>query len=103
MKSRSSLFREKVIQSPDNVLFRFSLAQACFEEEDYDGVIEAIHPCLQQRPDWMLARILYGRSLLQKKEFARAREELFAALRLAEEQHHEEPAEELRALLQEIS
>ncbi len=100
--SRSDLFREKVRQSPNNLLFRFSLAQACFEEEDFPGVIEAIQPCLEQRPDWMLARILYGRALLQQDNTSLAKQELNEALRLAHEQNHEAPAEELIQLLSEI-
>lgn len=103
MKPRSEIFREKVQQNPTNLLFQFSLAQALFEEKQYSEARVPLSFCLQSRPDWMVARILYGRTLLELGEKDLAREELTQALRLAQEQNHEDPAEELVQLLRELA
>lgn len=103
MKPRSEIFKAKVQQSPDNLLFQFSLAQALFEEGDYLSARAPLEFCLEKQKDWMMARILYGRTLLELGEIEPARSELIEALRLAEEQNHEDPAEEVLQLLEEIA
>ena len=50
----------------------------------------------------MVARILLGKSLLATGRTAEARRWLENALRLAVEQHHEDPERELRALLADL-
>lgn len=103
MQPRSEVFKSKVLQAPDNLLFQFSLAQALFEEGNYPSARAPLEVCLEKRKDWMMARILYGRTLLELGETEQARTELMDALRLAEEQHHEDPAEEILQLLEEIA
>ena len=55
--------------------------------------------CLEKKPDWMMARILLGKLLLQLGRPNEARPLLATALQLAVDQHHEDPERELRALL----
>ena len=99
---RITRFEAKVAAQPENALFRFSLAQALSEAGRAPEAIPHLEYCAQSRDDWMLARILLGKAWLQAGEPARARPILERALELAEEQHHEDPAEELRELLSEL-
>ncbi|MGF1448552.1 MAG: tetratricopeptide repeat protein [Opitutales bacterium] len=101
--ARSDSFRDKVDQQPDNPLFRFSLGQALFQEGDFDGAREHLEIAAQSRDDWMLPRILLGRALMDAGKPAEARPWLEKALALAVEQQHDDPAEECRALLAQIS
>jgi uncharacterized protein HemY len=96
---RSSLFRTKVEQAPDNLLFRFSLAQALYQENDYEKACEHLQVCCDGRKDWMLAKILLGKALLALGRKQEAQPVLEEALHLAIEQHHDDPADELRTLL----
>lgn len=96
---RSSLFLTKVEQAPDNLLFRFSLAQALYQENNYEEACEHLQVCCDGRKDWMLAKILLGKSLLALGKTDDARPVLQAALALAIEQNHDDPADELRTLL----
>jgi hypothetical protein len=50
----------------------------------------------------MLPRILLGKSLLQLGQADRAKLILEHALQLAVSQHHDEPAEELRSILEDL-
>ena len=98
---KSEIFLPKVAAKPDNMLFRFSLGQALYEE----GTTEAAIPhllCSDSREDWMLPRILLGKSLLQLGQADRAKLILEHALQLAVSQHHDEPAEELRSILEDL-
>ena len=96
---RSTLFRTKVEQAPDNLLFRFSLAQALYQENNYEEACEHLQVCCDGRKDWMLAKILLGKVLLALGRKQEARPVLEEALLLAIEQHHDDPADELRTLL----
>jgi hypothetical protein len=58
--------------------------------------------CTAKKADWMMARILLGKLLLQLGRRAAAKPVLENALQLAVDQHHEDPERELRALLAEI-
>ncbi|MGB0264062.1 MAG: molecular chaperone DnaJ [Opitutales bacterium] len=99
---KSALFRPKVENNPDNMLFRFSLAQALYDEGASDASIPHLERCASSRDDWMLPRILLGKALLANNETARAKHRLQEALQLAIEQRHDEPAAELRALLADL-
>ena len=96
---KSELFLPKVEAKPDNMLFRFSLGQALYEEGAMTEAIPHLQRCADSRDDWMLPRILLGKALLQNGRGDEARPILETALQLAVEQHHEDPAEELRGLL----
>lgn len=83
-------------------MFRFSLAQALAAEGRGAEAVEHYAFCAARKADWMMARVLLGKLLLQLGRPAEARPVLEEALRLAVEQHHEDPERELRGLLAEL-
>jgi predicted Zn-dependent protease len=97
--SRSELFRRHVAADPANALFRFSLGQALWTEGDAAGSIEHLRLAADSKADWMMPRILLGKSLLAAGDKPAAKAVFAEALALAVAQGHEEPEEELRALL----
>jgi len=98
----SARFAALVAAQPENELFRFSLAQALLWEGQDATALEHLELCAARKPDWMMPRILLGKSLLTLGRGREARPWLEAALQLAIAQRHEEPERELRALLAEI-
>ena len=96
---KSETFLPKVSAQPDNMLFRFSLGQALYEEGDVAGSIPHLQRCADSQEDWMLPRILLGKALLQQNKPETARSILENALQLAIAKNHEGPTEELHALL----
>jgi len=103
MPSRSEQFAALVARAPDNELFRFSLAQALVAEGRGAEAVPHFEACVAKKADWMMARILLGKLLLSLGRRADAQPLLADALRLAVEQHHEDPERELRALLAELA
>ncbi len=99
---RSENFKKMVASAPDNQLFRFSLGQALFEEEKFSESLEHLEWCRDRKSDWMVPRILLGKSLLQLGQRDPARVVLQEALELAIDQNHEAPEAELRALLADL-
>jgi Flp pilus assembly protein TadD len=99
---KSEIFLPKVEAKPDNLLFRFSLGQALYEEGATAAAIPHLQRCADSRDDWMLPRILLGKSLLQIGRDAEARPILKTALELAVAQHHDDPAAELRTMLADL-
>ena len=99
---KSEIFHPKVEAKPDNLLFRFSLGQALYEEGATAAAIPHLQRCADSRDDWMLPRILLGKSLLQIGRDAEAKPILKAALELAVAQHHDDPAAELRTMLADL-
>lgn len=97
--TKSDIFQPKVEASPDNMLFRFSLGQALYEEGNTFAAIEHLQICADSRDDWMLPRILLGKALIENGRSREAEPILRAALQLAVDQRHDEPAEELRSIL----
>ncbi len=100
--ARSDQFAALVEQQPTNVLFRFSLAQALLAEGRPADAVEHLTLCADNKPDWMMPRILLGKTLLGLGRRDEAKPWLEAALRLALAQDHEDPAKEMQALLAEI-
>jgi predicted Zn-dependent protease len=98
---RSAHFAALVAQQPDNELFRFSLAQALLAEGHPAAAIEHLQACVTKKPEWMMPRILLGKTLLSLGRKTEARPWLEAALRLAIAQDHDDPARELREILKE--
>lgn len=99
---RVARFAALVEKQPDNALFRFSLAQALDSDGRLVEAAEHYRRCADSRADWMMPRILLGKTLLRTgrpEDRAAARPVLENALTLALEQDHEDPAAELRALL----
>ena len=97
--SRSELFRRHVSADPANPLFRFSLGQALWAEGDAAGATEHLRLAAAAKADWMMPRILLGKCLLALGDKPGAKAVFAEALALAVSQGHEEPEEELRALL----
>ena len=95
-------FTALVAREPGNEMFRFSLANALVAEGRGADAVQHYRLCLEKKPDWMMARILLGKLLLQLGQRAEAKPMLEEALKLAIEQHHEDPERELRALLTEL-
>lgn len=102
MSGRVEQFAGLVAQHPANGLFRFSLAQALIAAGRPADAVPHLEFCIKQKPDWMLPRILLGKHLLATGRPAVAKPILEDALRLAITQDHQDPAEELQALLQSI-
>ena len=89
-------------RDPANEMFRFSLAQALVAEGRGADAIEHYRFCVDKKPDWMMARVLLGKLLLQLGRREDARPLLEDALRLAVAQQHEDPERELRVLLADL-
>ena len=102
MPSRVEQFAAAVARQPNNELFRFSLAQALVADGRSADAVPHFEFCATAKPDWMMPRILLGKTLLQLHQPAAARPVLEDALRLAVAQHHEDPERELRALLADL-
>ena len=96
---RSAHFAALVARQPDNELFRFSLAQALLTETRPTDALEHLVACSAKKPDWMMPRILLGKTLLSLGKKREAKPWLEQALQLAIAQDHDDPAQELRALL----
>lgn len=99
---KSEIFLPKVEAKPDNMLFRFSLGQALYDEGATEAAITHLQRCTDSRDDWMLPRILLGKALLQHEQADSAKPILEHALQLAVSQHHDEPAAELRDILEDL-
>ena len=99
---KSEIFLPKVEATPDNMLFRFSLGQALYDEDETAAAIPHLKKCADSRNDWMLPRILLGKAMLQNGQDTEAKHILETALRLAVEQHHIDPAAELRSILADL-
>ncbi|QYY35348.1 molecular chaperone DnaJ [Ruficoccus sp. ZRK36] len=96
------LLRERLAADPHNPLFHFSLGQALSQDAQWSEAIEHLQFCSQSRDDWMLPRIMLGKALIETGEREAAVPYLQEGLRLAEVQHHEDPADEARKLLAEL-
>jgi len=99
---KSEIFLPKVEAKPNNMLFRFSLGQALYDEGATEAAIPHLQRCADSRDDWMLPRILLGKALLQHGQADTAKPILATALKLAIAQHHDEPAAELRDILDDL-
>jgi len=102
MPSRVEQFQALAGRQPDNELFRFSLAQALVADHRAAEAVAHYEFCVAKKADWMMPRILLGKVQLKLGRHAEAKPLLQDALRLAVEQHHEDPERELRALLADL-
>lgn len=103
MPSRSEQFAALVEKAPTNEMFRFSLAQALVADGRGEDAIVHYRFCVEKKTDWMMARILLGKLLIQLGRRSEAKPWLEEALKLALEQNHEDPERELRALLSDLN
>ena len=99
---KSEIFLPKVAAKPENILFRFSLGQALYDEGEITSAIPHLKKCAVSRKDWMQPRILLGKAMLADGQDNNAKPILEAALELATEQKHDEPAKELRSILADL-
>ncbi len=99
---RSRQFAVHVEQQPENELFRFSLAQALLAEARPAEAIVHLQQCAAKKADWMMPRILLGKTLLGLGRRTESKICLEEALDLAVVQNHEDPERELRALLADL-
>ncbi|MEO6996173.1 MAG: molecular chaperone DnaJ [Lacunisphaera sp.] len=99
---RSAHFAALVARQPDNELFRFSLAQALLAENQPADAIEHLTACAVKKPEWMMPRILLGKTLLALGRKTDAKPWLEQALQLAIAQNHDDPAQELHAILKDL-
>ncbi len=102
MSARIDQFQKLVSSQPENELFRFSLAQALIDAGRESESIPHLEFCIDKKDDWMMPRIMLGKIHLASDETTRARPLLEAALQLAIDQDHEDPAAELQSLLSEL-
>ncbi|PTY06862.1 molecular chaperone DnaJ [Opitutaceae bacterium EW11] len=98
-EKRSDTFAPLVARQPDNELFRFSYAQALVAEHRLVDAAEHFHFCVTKKPDWLIARMSLGKIYLDLGKRAEARIQFQEALKLAVDQKHEGPEQELRAIL----
>ena len=103
MSERISLFLKNLKNNKDSLLNRFSLAQAFFEEGEYDQAIPHLKECIQGRADWMMAYLFLAKAYIANEQEEFAREPLEITIKLAQEQSHEDPEDEAKALLVEIN
>ena len=97
--ARSVHFSALVAKQPENELFRFSLAQALLAEDRGADALEHLEACARKKADWMMPRIMLGKTLLALGRRAEAKPWLEEALKLAVDQDHQDPEAELRGLL----
>lgn len=102
VSSRIEQFAVLVQQQPDNELFRFSLAQALVSGLRGPEAVAHYEICIAKKSDWMMPNILLGKLFVELGRRKEARDLFLAALKLAVEQHHEDPERELRALLADL-
>ncbi|MGH7956285.1 MAG: molecular chaperone DnaJ [Opitutaceae bacterium] len=102
MASRVEQFTALAVREPGNEMFRFSLAQALIAEGRGEEAVPHYRFCAEKKPEWMMARILLGKLLLQLGRRGEAKVLLEDALKLAIQQQHEDPERELRGLLAEF-
>ena len=102
MADRIASFQEKVDKNPKQVFFRYSLAQAYFEEGKFEKASSEFKKCLKVRPDWMMASLFVGKAEMESGNLKVARQFLEMTVSLAEEQAHEDPMMEAKELLEAI-
>ena len=103
MTERITLYLEKLEGNPDNFLNRFSLAQAYYENGEYEKAITHLNICFQKRNDWMMASLLLGKALLAVGRKKEACDPLEQTITLARMQGHEDPEQEAKTLLAECT
>ena len=99
---RSEQFAALVARHPDNEMFRFSLAQALLTENRPADAVPHLEICAGKKSDWMMPRILLGKTLVALGRREDGKRWLHEALALAVAQAHETPETELRAALAEL-
>jgi predicted Zn-dependent protease len=100
--ARSAQFASLVAKQPANELFRFSLAQALLAEDRGADALEHLEYCARKKADWMMPRIMLGKTLLALGRRSEALPWLEEALQLAIDQDHQDPEAELREIIKKV-
>ena len=99
MSERITQFRQKLSTSPENLLFKYSLAQALFEENHFAEAIELFEECIAKRADWMLVALYLGKAYLETGNSGYSKKYLNLTIELGQKQNHDDPVEEAKQLL----
>jgi Flp pilus assembly protein TadD len=86
-------------QRPNDELILFSLGKALYDAGRFPEAEARLTAALQAKPDWMVVTMLLAKLALQRNNSAAARAYYESALKLAIDQDHEGPEEEIRAAL----
>ncbi|MBL6827382.1 MAG: hypothetical protein VW580_06605 [Flavobacteriaceae bacterium] len=103
MSNRIDELTEKLKLKPDQVFYRFSLAQAYLDEDNYTLACRELEKCVQAKPEWLIATLSLGRTYLQLGKIEKAKQNLELSLELARKQNHDDPAAEAEQLLKECN
>lgn len=95
-------FEALVAREPENPLHAFALAQTCWTAGEHERAEQAYARCLELNPQWMMAAIRRGACLVALERWEEAREALELGQRLALEQDHSEPFDEIRELMDQL-
>ena len=101
MTDKIFAFVERLKVNPDNRFDRYNLAQAYFEQDEYQNAIIHFKRCLEHSNDWMLVNLFLGKCYLALKEHKEAKDFLERTMYLAKQQNHEDPLNEAESLLKE--
>jgi Flp pilus assembly protein TadD len=86
-------------QRPGDELVLFSLGKALYDAGRFPEAETHLAAALKTKPGWMVVTMLLARIALQRNDSAAARAHYESALKLAIDQQHEGPEEEIRAAL----
>ena len=100
MSDRITLLQEKVSSSQSHTFHRFSLAQAYYEQSDYNSAANHFQICVSEKPSWMMANLFLAKCELALGHIVSCRVHLEKTILLAKEQGHDDPEEEARKLLE---
>ena len=99
MSDKLEEFRLKVAKFPDNLLFRFSYAQALSSENYTTEAVEQLNLCVRHNQDWMMAFLLKGKLELKLGKKEEATFSFSKTIELAKMQFHDDPLNEAQELL----
>ena len=94
--------RALVDQFPDNEMARVSLGKALHDAGQWAEAKEQFIIALERKPDWMIVQILAGKCDLALGDTTAAKAAFERGRKLAIEQEHDGPREEMDALLAEL-
>ena len=95
-------FEALVAREPDNPLHSFALAQICWGSGEFERAEQVYARCLELDPRWMMAAIRRGACLVALARWDEARAALELGQKLAVEQDHSEPFDEIRELMDQL-
>jgi len=96
-------YQKLLEQYPDNELARFSLGKALFDLGDLRAAKEQFEVALSRKPTWMVVQILLGKCELGLGNRPAAIAAFERARKLAIEQDHQGPLEEMNQQLEELN